>query len=229
MNPKLLAYAYIFGQFDYKKTPIVPPGTRVLVHDKADKQSTWPPNGETGWTIGPSPEHYRCLKCFFPKTRSERDSDTVEFFPHEIPFPKVNTDDFLRQSATDIIRLLTSPPSTTTISLQAGDDTRNGLLQLADLINRSEKIPDLIPLPPKPLPTKILKTLDNATLQRVLKEQSNIIPPQRVETPLIEKSNVSSPKRPRQQFKIGHGNELNYQFPNAAITFAPILAQISKA
>ena len=65
VNPKLSAYAYIFGQFDYNKTPIVPPGTRVFVHDKAEKRSTWAPNGEAGWTIGPSPDHYRCLKCFY--------------------------------------------------------------------------------------------------------------------------------------------------------------------
>ena len=42
-NPKLSAYTYLFGQFDYNKTPIVPPGTRVLVHDKSDKRSTWAP------------------------------------------------------------------------------------------------------------------------------------------------------------------------------------------
>ena len=67
VNPKLSAYAYIFGQFDYNKTPIVPPGTRVFVHDKAEKRSTWAPNGEAGWTIGPSPDHYRCIKCFLTK------------------------------------------------------------------------------------------------------------------------------------------------------------------
>ena len=89
------------------------------------------------------------FKFFFPKTRSERDLETVEFSPHEIPFQKTNTDDFVRQLATDIIIKLTSPPSTTTISLQAGDETRNGLLQLAELLNRTEKIPDLVSLPPK--------------------------------------------------------------------------------
>ena len=63
-NPKLSAYAYLFGQFDYNKTPIIPPGTQVLVHDKADKRSTLALNGEQGWTIGTSPEYYCCLKYF---------------------------------------------------------------------------------------------------------------------------------------------------------------------
>ena len=67
VNPKLSACTYIFGQFDYNKTPLVPPGTKVLGHHKANKRPTFAPNGEEGWTIGPSPEHYRCLKCFFQK------------------------------------------------------------------------------------------------------------------------------------------------------------------
>ena len=36
INPKLLAWAYLFGQFDWMKTPLAPPGTQVLVHLKPD-------------------------------------------------------------------------------------------------------------------------------------------------------------------------------------------------
>jgi hypothetical protein len=34
MNPKLSAWEQLFGVFDYNATPLGPPGTRVLVHDK---------------------------------------------------------------------------------------------------------------------------------------------------------------------------------------------------
>ena len=95
-NPNLSAHAYIEGQFDYNKTPLVPPGTRALAHEAADKRLTWGPNGEDAWTIGPSPDHYRCIRCYFPKTRSERNVKTATFFPHSIDFPQVTTDDFLR-------------------------------------------------------------------------------------------------------------------------------------
>lgn len=98
----------------------------------------------------------------------------------------MNADDFLRQSTTDIIQILTSPPSTTTISLQAGDDTRNGILQLAKLLNRTEKIPNLIFLPQKSITTKIV---DNTPPQRVLKEYKKNSPPQRMERTLIKKLN----------------------------------------
>ena len=67
------------------------------------------------------------LLCYFPETRAAA-----------IPFPKVSLDDFLRQAATDIISILTAPPSTTAPSLQAGDPTRNALLEIATVLNRAE-------------------------------------------------------------------------------------------
>ena len=38
VNPKLSAYAFIFGQFDYNKTPLVPPGTKVVAHNKPSQR-----------------------------------------------------------------------------------------------------------------------------------------------------------------------------------------------
>ena len=111
----------MFGQFDYNKTPLVPPGTNVVAHTHPSIRASWQMHGEQGWSIGPSLQHYRCIKCFFPKTRSERDVNTVTFFPKAIKFPEIHLDDFLKQAATDIIAILTSPPSTTTPSLHAGD------------------------------------------------------------------------------------------------------------
>lgn len=40
INPKLSAHASVFGQFSYNHTPIAPPGTHVLVHEKPDKRTT---------------------------------------------------------------------------------------------------------------------------------------------------------------------------------------------
>ena len=50
-------------------------------------------------------------------------------------------DDFLKQAATDIISLLTTPPSTTNPSLQAGDTTKNALLKIAKILQRAEDLP----------------------------------------------------------------------------------------
>ena len=41
--------------------------------------------------------------------------------------------------------LLTHPPSTTTLALQAGDVTNNALLQLAKILQRVQPLPKLLP------------------------------------------------------------------------------------
>ena len=63
-------------------------------------------------------------------------------FPTNVPFPHVKVVDFLKQAATDIITILTSPPSTTTPSLEAGDPVRNALLTLATQLHRIDTIPE---------------------------------------------------------------------------------------
>ena len=50
-NPKLSAYAYIHGTFDFNKTPISPPGTRVLAHDKPEKRPSWGYHGTQGFLL----------------------------------------------------------------------------------------------------------------------------------------------------------------------------------
>lgn len=110
VNPKLLAYTYLFGQFDYNQTPLVPPGTKIIAHEKAQKRASWEIHGEQGWSIGPSLEHYLCIKWFFTKTRSKKNVDTVIFFPKAIKFPGLQLRNFLCQAAGDITTLLTSPP-----------------------------------------------------------------------------------------------------------------------
>ena len=62
VNLKFSACAYLFGQYDWNTTQMVPPGTKVLAHDKPNNRRSWALHGEEGWTIGPAPEHYRCIK-----------------------------------------------------------------------------------------------------------------------------------------------------------------------
>ena len=66
-----------------------------------------------GWYVGPAMNHHCCVICYFLRRRSQRVVDTVEFFPHSIPFPEVKLQDFIKQAATDLVTLLKHPPSTT--------------------------------------------------------------------------------------------------------------------
>ena len=63
VNPKLSTEEYLNEVFDYNKTPIAPPGCRVLVYEmKQQRKHTFSPHGQDGWYIGTAPHHYRCHK-----------------------------------------------------------------------------------------------------------------------------------------------------------------------
>ena len=54
VNPALSAYAYLFGPYDFNKSPMAPPGTRVIVHEKHGNRTSWGNHGTPGWYISQS-------------------------------------------------------------------------------------------------------------------------------------------------------------------------------
>ena len=60
----------------------------------------------------------------------------MTFSPHNIYFPEVRLEYFLKQEASNIFSILTLPPSTPTPSLSVGDHIRNALVTLATQLNR---------------------------------------------------------------------------------------------
>ena len=144
LNPNLSAYAYMFGNFDFNRTPLAPPGTKSMIHSKPIQRATWDPNGKLGWYIGPSLQNYRCMRFYLPSTRAEVDTDTVTFIPHVIAIPEMNLEDFLRQATLDIVSLLTHPPASSVPVMMLGDNTKNGLLQLTTLLQTNALPPKLL-------------------------------------------------------------------------------------
>jgi len=53
VNPTLSAYAQLKGQFDFNATPMAPPGTKVIIHDKPKHRASWALHGTDGFYIGP--------------------------------------------------------------------------------------------------------------------------------------------------------------------------------
>ena len=118
VNSNLSSYTYLFGQFDFNKTPLAPPGPKLVIHTKPSNRASWDLNGKIGFYTGPAPNHYRCMTCYIPSTRTEIVTDTLIFIPHTIPIPTITIDNFLTQAASDIITLLTYPPSNIPSTLQ---------------------------------------------------------------------------------------------------------------
>ena len=68
-------------------------------------------------------KHKMCYKMLLPWKKTTCDAATVELFPKEIPFPKTAIEDYLLQSASDIMAILQSPPKSLPY-LQYGDSTK---------------------------------------------------------------------------------------------------------
>ena len=87
MNPKLYNYAQLYGVFNYNATQLAPPGTKIIINKKLTVRGTWESHGAKVWYIGPSMDHYRYHCVYVTKIRGERESDYVEFYPHNTPLP----------------------------------------------------------------------------------------------------------------------------------------------
>jgi hypothetical protein len=109
INPKLPAATHIFGQYDFNRSPMAPPGTRIIAHETPGRRRTWAPHGQDGWYVGPSLEYYRCYTVYISKTRSNRIMETVEFFPQKIILPFPSSHDLATQAAADLTHALLHP------------------------------------------------------------------------------------------------------------------------
>jgi hypothetical protein len=90
INPRMSAYAQLNGHFDFNRTPLAPPGTRIIAPEKLDKRASWDPHGVDGYYLGPALDHYRCYQVHITKTKGTRIVDTVEFFPSKLSMPETS-------------------------------------------------------------------------------------------------------------------------------------------
>ena len=146
MNPKLSAYAQVHGPFDYNRTPMAPPGTKVLIHDKPNNRGTWAPHGTEGWYIGPAMEHYRCFKTYVPSTKAERTTDTVAWFPHNTKMPTASSLDLTAAATKDTLSALQKPTANSPLHPLSDSETE----ALKTAVNILNKRTETLPVPPPP-------------------------------------------------------------------------------
>ncbi len=58
LNPKISAYEFLEGPFNYDATSLGPLGFRIIAHLKPDARNSWDFHGKNGWSIGVSLEYY---------------------------------------------------------------------------------------------------------------------------------------------------------------------------
>jgi hypothetical protein len=149
--PKLSAHSCLNKAFNFLSTPLAPPGIRVVAHITPSQRANMAPHGVDGWYVGPSLNHYQCHQCYIPSTSQSWNVLTVDWFPHTVPFPKVDTDDYLRQTANNMLSLLHSRKEHQS-PLAFRSTTKNVFIQIAQILRRANRLPIPPPLTPVPEP-----------------------------------------------------------------------------
>ena len=174
LNPRLSAEAQLNGAFDFNRTPLAPPGTRVIVHETPDNRRTWSSHGVDWWYLRPAPDHYQCHRVYIPRTRAERIAKTVEFFPHDCPVPSGRSTSAVTTSARALAEALLHPTSTPFATL--GEDQFAAIQTLSRIFSNITENPltEHAPKTPRPAPTGALQTDCPAPSPRV----PTLIPPE---------------------------------------------------
>ena len=136
VNQRLSAYTQVWGAFDYNRTPLAPPGTKLLLHLKPSVRESYAPHAVRGWYLGPAMDHYRCYRVWNVDTCTERIVDTVVWFPLKVTMPVTSPQAEIVSAAQDLVFFLLMPSTSSLIS-SLDDNTRISLVQLATIFQNS--------------------------------------------------------------------------------------------
>jgi hypothetical protein len=160
INPRLSAYAQLHDAFDYTRTPLASPGTRLLVHKKPAVRGTWAAHAVDGWHLGPALNHYRCHRVWIWATCAEWVSDTLSWFPSKVSMPTASHVDRIQGSVLDLLKALSHPPIPNAPTSLLSPTEHAKLLRIATLFGK-DLLPTLaappgfvpLPAPTEPAPT----------------------------------------------------------------------------
>ena len=132
INPNLSAWAQVHGTFDFNRTPLAPPGTRVLIHEPSTVRDTWAPHAVEGWYVGPALQHYRCYTIWADATSSQRIANTLTWFPAHVDMPTTSSLELATAAAQYLVAALLNPSDAAPLPPTALTQ-RAALQQLADI------------------------------------------------------------------------------------------------
>jgi hypothetical protein len=188
INPKLSAATHIFGQFDFNRAPMAPPGTRIIAHETPSRRRTWAPHGQDGWYIGPTLEHYQCFTVYITKTRGDRVVESVKNLPDNFKLPFPSAQDLAIQAAADLTHALLHPQPAGPFC-EVGDEQTIALKRLANIFEGAKRRKSKVVAPPtdgveNAAPPRVQNTV---SLPRVANTTAQKMSPQ---------PNTSSPSTP---------------------------------
>jgi hypothetical protein len=121
-NPKISAWEYFNGPFDFNKTPLAPMGCRVLIHAKPSTRRSWDYRAKHGFYVGPALDHYRCYELVKSDTKQKVISDTVQFRHAYLQIPAVSAEDKILNGLQVMVGSMQhAPPPTSSSQIVAID------------------------------------------------------------------------------------------------------------
>ena len=124
INPNISAWEGIHGKpFNFRRHPLAPCGTEVLIYEPPDKRTTWEPHGKHGFYCSPSLEHYRTFRVYTSSTQAFRVTDTVAWLPSPYALPGSSPAELLQAAIQDfsnaikLVNKLVKAPQTRNLSL----------------------------------------------------------------------------------------------------------------
>ena len=156
INPKLSAYSQLHGAFDFNRTLLAPPGTKIIIHNKPAIRGSWATRGYEGWCIGPALNHYRCHTVYAIHTAHERVTANVEFFQHYRKMPYRSSTENATIAAPKSTHALQNYSPASPFS-NVGDKQMKALHQLAEIFQQTVTKDNNTPTsvaPPRMSPTQ---------------------------------------------------------------------------
>ena len=121
---------------------MAPLQTRMILHDKPGKFTSWVHCGTPGWCIGPSLDHYRCMQCYISATGIVIITDILKYIPKSFAIPKTTKQYYLQPAIGDIISIMKDPLKTLPF-LYYGNATKMLIKHIDHILHISTSQPHL--------------------------------------------------------------------------------------
>ena len=98
LNPRISAWEYFNGAFDYAATPLVPIGCKIFIHTTSNNRKSWYQIGREELSVGPALHHYRCIQAIDRKIKALLITDTAEYLHEYLTQTTITSEDRMTQS-----------------------------------------------------------------------------------------------------------------------------------
>ena len=109
LNPRISAWEYYNGAFDYTATPLGPIGCKIMIHTTSNKGKSWDQRRREGFSVVPALQHYQCIQSIDSKTKPLIITDTDEYLHKYLTQPHITAEyrmthakDFLTAALKDV-------------------------------------------------------------------------------------------------------------------------------